>query len=368
MKTLSILIFVISLAEAAGAQDGADPSALELRIGERLIPKGLVIGVRYENSIGRRLANTMVFLFDYRRLLDNIPLGGYSLSEVRKYCGRGSVEASKIDLGTQIALVRVAREGDGHEIGKGNLVGQKFGLEDARSTVTLSSLCESLKAPYPSLRMFDLMAAGGKWEPFEEMTRDDTRFDGLWSPDAVRFMQGRIDTSSHRQLTSMDAVTWNVQPESGHMDEDDRWEIEWSLPETDRAQVAIYSTNWWRYRTNYDVERKIGDIDDFYLSYSSSLNVFSGAGLESSSTGSKPFSISTCEIGELGEVNCNMEWDSPPKLKDDRMGTFSLWYGSPHGATVVSPQGQWLESWYLLTEEPLPSGKVAVWVERDAFR
>lgn len=138
MKVLAIgLFFLVSM--AIRAQGDTTSITPETAFNEAWNGGEPVIGVRYENSFGRRLANTVVFLINYKRLLDNLPIGGYHMSDVGWYCEEKlNRQHLKRDLGRAIAIVSATAE----DVGKQKYEGKKFRGEGNPPVVTLQDLCK----------------------------------------------------------------------------------------------------------------------------------------------------------------------------------------------------------------------------------
>ena len=344
MKPLSILVAILlCMATAADAQDSAvrsDLNAEEAKLGI----DATAFGRRYENSIGRRLANTIVFIFNYKKLLDNLPVGAYPMQDVLSDCDR--LKGERINLGTKTAFVRATRDAPPSQSDK--FMGLRY-KPDGNDMATLRGLCDADRTP---LRLFDLMAKEGKWERVKKTQL---------SSNAIKFTQGRIEISDFRRVFSSNAVIWNVQSAESHL-ANNNWQLEWELSEIDQVEVANDNSVWWKYE--YSDDQQSEGLGDFYLSYSLQPNE---SLLPGSVSPHGSASISTCGIDEYNEINCQMKWDSPPATVDDQEGTFSLWYESVSEAGEDRQLENW-ESWYVLTEEPFPSGKADLWIEHDALR
>lgn len=138
MKILPIFVSCFLLAGAVNAQDNSAPQAMESAPDDVRGDKGFALGkelhgTEYKNSFGRRLANTVVFLVNYKKLLDNIPLAGYSLREILETgCKEDAIPG-------QIALVY--KEGGSEEDRIRRVKGAKLAPKDSSSPITLHNLC-----------------------------------------------------------------------------------------------------------------------------------------------------------------------------------------------------------------------------------
>lgn len=158
MKILLIFVSCFLLAGAVNAQDNATPQAMKSAPddmwGDEAFALGKELhGTEYKNSFARRLANTVVFLVNYKKLLANIPLAGYSLPEIL------DTKCEEDVIPGQIALIY-------KEDKTRKFRGVKLASKDSSSPITLHNLCvwiEELKIEdLKDSDIFDIEQVGKK--------------------------------------------------------------------------------------------------------------------------------------------------------------------------------------------------------------
>lgn len=169
MKILLIFISCFLLAGAVSAQDNATPQAMKSASDDVWGDKGFALGkelhgTEYKNSFGRRLANTVVFLVNYKKLLANIPLAGYSLQILDTKCKEDVIPGQEDVILGQIALIYKKKE-------MKKFKGVKLASKGSSSPITLRSLCAWIE----ELKIEDLKDYGffGIEQLGQEVSRDE---------------------------------------------------------------------------------------------------------------------------------------------------------------------------------------------------
>ena len=146
------------------AVGAAHTQADENRTSAILRNDGPVLGIVYENTFGRRLANAVGLLFDHESALKNLPVPAYPIDNI---CGnKGGAPGDDIgekiaivraggligftdptisddDIGEKIAIVRAA----GPQEDPDQYIGWKFVPVEPGATVKLPDLCNWLNEP-----------------------------------------------------------------------------------------------------------------------------------------------------------------------------------------------------------------------------
>ena len=273
---VSVCFFLVGVAGVQGDTTLADDGEL------RLDPAGRVEGDRYANSFGRRLGNTAAFFLDQRKFLDNLPLYGYLLTEVKGDCGELVKYDPEYELGERIAIIK----GDSS---KEKFVGDKFVREGGLSTITIRNLCKKLADESPTL----------------------------------------AEKGSITQEPCNDKFSWFASLFSG------------SFPGLENKECQ--RPNFWYVGRN---ERRPEDVK-------------------------RPLA----ENGGIAQEPSNDESSRFASLflapENDEYQEMNFWYVGRNERRLENAGRLFVEKGgvqWVLTEEPLPSGKVELWIERAAFR
>lgn len=347
------VVFALAAGAAQAQADAAGPPDAEA-VSAILKNEGPVLGIAYENTFGRRFANTLALLFDNERLLNSLPVPAYRMDRVRTGLCERQGGAPAVDIGEEIAIVRGAGRPEKTE----RFIGRKFASGNPGAALGLPELCNWLDGPdarraYSELRVFDVMGRKGTWRALEESE----------IPTGVeRIMRG----SAFGARREDSIAWWGVRGKVGG------WTVAWRTEDArssaSASELESAGSTWWVYRP----EGASGE--DVYLSYP-------GPGEDSAA-------VSACGVGlDLGSVGCKMAWDAAPAYPADSSKEFSLWTRRPGGWAADYVKGEsskvrgefaaaahsgtskpdW-DDWYLLTLRPLPSEKAELLIERAAFR
>ena len=136
LAALAGAIFALAVGAAHAQADASRTSAI-------LRNDGPVLGIVYEDTFGRRLANAVGLLFNHESALKNVPVPAYPMGLVQdNICGNEG-GAPGGDIGEKIAIVRAA----GLQEEADQYIGWMFAPVEPGATVKLPDLCNWLNEP-----------------------------------------------------------------------------------------------------------------------------------------------------------------------------------------------------------------------------
>ena len=309
---------------------------------------GLVLGIEYENTFGRRLANSVGLLFDHESVLKNLPIPAYPMNLLQDKICNSEGGPPGGDIGEKIAIVRAAERPERPD----RYIGLKFVPGGSNATIELRHLCDWLDEPdawraYSELHVFDVMGRKGKWVALEV---------GPPPSGVKRIMRG----SAFGAPQGESAAWWNVGAGDGD------WTLTWGRLEVEDnvTPPAFANDAWWVYQPDNRPVDTPRDEYPVYLSFPDQLG-----------DERKSATVSSCGIDlslGWGWVGCDMTWSKPPALPDDPSKEFSLWAALDESAAPTDSR-DWIDSrdwddWYLLTQRLLQPEEAKLFIERAAFR